>query len=253
MNGRHDRIVDFIGAKGEASVQELANEFNVSLMTVRRDLMLLEQAGRVTRTHGGAILSRPGVVAFSFLERGERCAAEKQAIAGVIAAMIKPGSTVALDSGTTTLEVAKAMAGIEGATVLTSSLAIAAELYTREGLETVLLGGAARKGSPDLTGWLTEENLKRFHVDFAVVGADGVTREGAYTTAVDLARICQSVLASGTTSILAVDHSKIGRPSFSRFAELNAFDHIVTDTAVPAASRRWLKAAAKNVIYAKVK
>lgn len=106
MNGRHDRIVEFVGARGEASVQELADRFGVSLMTVRRDLMLLEEGGRVTRTHGGAILTRPGVVAFSFQERGDRCAAEKRAIAEAAARMIKPGSTVALDSGTTTLEVA---------------------------------------------------------------------------------------------------------------------------------------------------
>jgi DeoR family fructose operon transcriptional repressor len=253
MNRRHERIVEFIGVKSNASVQELADHFKVSLMTVRRDLKTLEQGGRLTRTHGGAILSRPGVVEFSFVERGERCAAEKRAIAAAAAAMIKSGSTVALDSGTTTLEVAKAMVGIGGITVLTSSLAIAAELYAHEGVETVLLGGSARRGSPDLTGWLTEENLRRFHVDFAIVGADGITRDGVYTTAIDLARICHSVLASGTTSILVVDHTKVGRPSFSRFAEVKEFDHIISDTGVPAKARRWLNSAAKNVIYVRAK
>ncbi|MDQ1258074.1 MAG: hypothetical protein QG656_2683 [Candidatus Hydrogenedentes bacterium] len=251
MNIRHSRIVDHIGAREEASVQELARRFGVSVMTIRRDLLLLEQAGRVTRTHGGAILSKPRIAEFAFVERGERYAEEKRAIARAAAARIEPGHTVALDSGTTTLEVAKTLAGIERLTVLTSSLAIASVLYAHENIETVLLGGTPRRGSPDLTGWLTEQNLRQFHVDHAIVGADGVIRDGAYTSAVDLSRICQAVLASGASSMLVADHSKIGRPSFSRYAGLDAFDLIVTDTGVPRAARRWLDQAAKKVVYAR--
>ncbi len=252
MNLRHDQIVDYLRAHDGASVQALAKQFQVSLMTIRRDLMLIERAGCVTRTHGGAILAKPRVVEFTFLEREQRHAAEKRAIARHLASLIRPGSTVALDSGTTTLEVAKAIAGIEGLTVLTSSLAIASVLYTHEPLALVLLGGVCRTGSPDLTGWLIEQNLKQFHVDYAIVGADGVTRDGAFTTAVDISRVCQAVLAAGACSILVADHSKIGKPSFSRFAGLQDFDLILTDAAVPAAHRRWLSRAAKQVTYVKL-
>ena len=252
INVRHDCIVEYVGARGNASVSELASHFRVSVMTIRRDLMLLEQAGRLTRTHGGAVLSKLGVVEFAFVERGELHSEEKHAIAREVASRIRPGSTLALDSGTTTLEVAKAVTSIERLTVLTSSLAIASVLCAQANVEMVLLGGTARKGSPDLTGWLTEENLKRFHVDYAIVGADGVTREGAYTTAVDLARICQAVMSAGSRSFLVADYSKIGRPSFSRYATLKQFDYIVTDARVPVADRHWLTGAAKNVTYVKV-
>lgn len=251
-NVRHDQIVEHIRVHGVALVQELAEAFAVSVMTIRRDLALLEEAGRVTRTHGGAILSKPRVVEFTFLEREQQHAAEKHAIAREVAARIRPGSTVALDSGTTTLEVAKALVGLEGLTVLTSSLAIASVLYPHDTITMVLLGGVSRKRSPDLTGWLVEQNLKQFHVDYAIVGADGITRDGAYTTAVDISRVCQAVLAAGECRILVADASKMGRPSFSRYAELSSFRQIVTDASVPTAARRWLARGGQKVTYVKL-
>ncbi len=252
MNARHERIVAFLGGRGEASVQDLAEHFDVSLMTIRRDLALLERAGRLTRTHGGAVLSKPGVVEFAFVEKGERFAAEKRAIAREAARLVQPGMSVALDSGTTTLEVAKAIRSIDGITVLTSSLAIASVLYAQDNVELVLLGGTARKGSPDLTGWLTEENLKQFKVDLAIVGADGVTPDGAYTKAVDLTRVCQAVMAAGQRTILVLDHSKLGKTSFARFTTLNRIDHLITDAGAASPTRKWLSKAVSNITYAKV-
>jgi DeoR/GlpR family transcriptional regulator of sugar metabolism len=248
-NVRFERIVDFVNRNGEASAQALAEHFGVSPVTIRRDLMLLERSGRVTRTHGGAIPSKPGVVEFAFQERGARNAEEKHAIALAVALSLKPGCTVALDSGTTTLEVAKAISSLEGLTVLTCSLAIAAVLQAYDSVETVLLGGTLRRGSPDLTGWLTEETLQRFRVDYAIVGADGITPEGAYASAVDLARICEAVLKAGTSTVLVADHSKMGRPSFVRYATLKQFDRVVTDSGVPATARKWLNTSARQVEY----
>jgi DeoR/GlpR family transcriptional regulator of sugar metabolism len=251
MNARHDRIIDFIAARGEGSVPQMARKFGMSVMTIRRDLMLLEQAGRLTRTHGGAVLSKHGIVEFAFAEKGRQFGEEKRAIALAVAAQVQPGMAVSLDSGTTTLEVAKALTAITPLTVLTSSLAIASVLYAHESLELVLLGGTVRKGSPDLTGWLTEENLKQFHVDLAIVGADGVSRDGAFTSSVNLTRVCQAVMAGAERTILAVDHSKFQRASFTRFAALRDFECVVTDAGTPAPTRKWLSAAAKRVVYTK--
>ena len=103
VNVRNDQLIHYVTERGEASVEELAARFRVSAATIRRDLMLLEQAGHLRRTHGGAIPSRTGVVEFAFSERGEQHAEEKRAIGRRVAGMIEPGSTVALDSGTTTL------------------------------------------------------------------------------------------------------------------------------------------------------
>lgn len=255
MNVRHDRIEKFIGSHGEVSVQEIANHFEVSLMTVRRDLMMLEEVGRIRRTHGGAILSKPGIVEFAFTERFEQHTYEKQAIAQEVSRMIQPGSTVAIDNGSTALAVAegltKAFSG-QPLTILTCSLAIASVLYAHDNIDLVFLGGTPRKGSPDLVGWLTEENLRRFQVDYAIIGADGVTPDGVYARVIELTRICQSILKSGRTSILTVDHSKINKASFSKYASLRQIDHVVTDTLVSAKDRSWLNRLARNVIYVEV-
>ncbi|MCA9429493.1 MAG: DeoR/GlpR transcriptional regulator [Candidatus Omnitrophica bacterium] len=251
-HNRHAEIIDHLLEAGEASVLDLAQRFHVSLMTIRRDLAQLETAGKLTRTHGGAVLSKAGIVEFAFQEQGRQRAAEKCAIAKEAAGWIEPGMSVSLDSGTTTLEVAKALSTIQPLTVLTSSLAIASVLYACEGIELVLLGGTVRHGSPDLTGWLTEENLREFHVDLAIVGADGVTSKGAFTRHVDQTRVCQAMLAGAKRSLLTADSSKFGNPAFTRFAKLTDFDGIITDSGLPAKEKRWLTKAANDVIVTKV-
>jgi len=246
---RHEEIVEALNLHGGASAEELAERFGVSLVTMRRDLRHLEESGRIRRTHGGARLSKTSVVEFAYVERGSRNAVEKRAIARELANMIPPESTVAFDSGTTTLEVARAIVDIQGLTVVTNSLAIASVLYAQESIETILVGGTARRKSPDLTGRLTTENLKRFRVDYAVLGADGVNEEGVYTNAVDVGQVCEAVLAAGTKAILLADNSKINRPAFYRYAQVTDFDLIITDEGVTADQRNWLDEAAESVTY----
>jgi len=158
MNPRHQKILDRLHQQGEVAVQELAEAFGVTPMTIRRDLDFLAEQNRLTRTHGGAMRSAPAVIEFAFLERNRERIAEKQAIARNAAALVEPGMTLVLDIGTTTLEVARSIASVPDLTVLTSSLAIASALYGRENINLTLLGGGVRRNSPDLSGPLTEEN-----------------------------------------------------------------------------------------------
>jgi DeoR family transcriptional regulator, fructose operon transcriptional repressor len=252
MNLRYDSTLQFLRDNGDASVQELADHFEVSVMTIRRDLAALEQSGKLKRTHGGAVLSKEGIVEFTFERKGKKFSTEKRAIAQEVAKLIHPGMSISLDSGTTTLEVAKAIAGIESLTVLTSSLAIASVLYAHENIELVLLGGRARKGNPDLTGWLTEENSKRFHVDMTIIGADGINQTGAFTTAVDITKVCQALIEGGEKGILVADHTKFDKPSFAKFASLKDFDHIITDEGMRSATRKWLSKHANKITYSKI-
>ena len=253
-NPRHKAILDILASGGDTSVQDLAGRFGVSLMTIRRDLALLEREGELTRTHGGAVLSKAGVVEFAFEARAKEHAAEKRAIGEAVASMIRPGMAISLDTGSTTLEVARAtvlaLGNRDPLTVLTSSLVIASALYAHDNVDLVLLGGTARKGSPDLTGWLTEENLKRFRVDLAVLGADGLTQDGAFTTDVNVARVSQAMAAGAQRTVLAADHSKFEKTAFVCFAPWTKFTHVVTDDQVPPPVRRWLNKAVKHVVYA---
>lgn len=236
--------------RGEVSVQELASRFAVSDMTIRRDLFSLEKRGELTRTHGGAVISKSGIIEFAFKNKERLYAEEKKAIAREAASFIEPGMTITLDTGTTTLEVARAIVGIRNLTVLTSSLVIASTLYAHDHIELVLLGGSVRKGNPDLSGWLTEENLKRFRVDLAVIGADGADRQGIFTTDMNVARVSQTMIAGAQRTALVIDHSKFSKSAFVQFARWNQIDVLITDWGTPAASKKWVKKSAKRVIFA---
>ncbi|MCX7804465.1 MAG: DeoR/GlpR family DNA-binding transcription regulator [Planctomycetota bacterium] len=251
MNARQAEILEILQRDGKASVQALARRFRVNAMTIRRDLVALQATGRVARTHGGAMLARTGVVEFAFAEKARRNMEQKKAIAAEIAGLVPPGSTVSLDTGTTTLEAARAIAGIPGLTVLTSSLAIASALYARENVNLVLLGGTVRKNSPDLSGPLTEDNLRKFRVSIAVLGADGASPEGVFTLDEGVARVSRAMIAGAEKTILAADSSKFSAAAFVRFAEWSDIDIVVTDEGAPPSVRGWLEKKAGRVIYAR--
>ena len=221
-------------------------------MTIRRDLEWLEKQGSLTRTHGGAILSRPAVIEFAFLERNRSRLDEKQAIAREVASMVTRGMAITLDTGTTTLEVAKAIAGIPALKVVTSSLAIASVLYTCDNIDLVLLGGNVRKNSPDLSGSLTEENLLHFRTDIAVLGADGADHDGLYTTDMAIASVSRAIIGGAARAIAVVDSSKFQRRSFVKFSSWSSIECLVTDEGATPADRQWIDEHLSDVRYVKV-
>jgi DeoR/GlpR family transcriptional regulator of sugar metabolism len=194
--------------------------------------------------------SRAGIVEFSYRENLNRNAEQKRAIAQVVARAVQPGMTVLLDTGSTTLDVARAIAGVPRLTILTTSLMIAAALHTQENIELILLGGTVRRDSPDLSGPLTEENLARFRVNLAVLGADGVSPDGAFTDSMTVARVSRAIIKAAERAVLTIDGSKFGRAALVRYAEWREFGQVVTDTGVPRSVRKWLNRKGPEVVYA---
>ncbi len=119
-----------------------------------------------------------------------------------------------------------------------------------EKLELIHLGGTVSQGSPDLTGLLTEENLKGFRADLAFLGADGVDAEGLYTESQSIARVSQAMIASTQKSLLVATHSKFGKTAFVRFAKWKDLDSVIVGGQITAVQRRWLKKGVKEVIEA---
>jgi len=246
MNPRHQKIIDRLHAQGEVSVQDLAEAFGVTAMTIRRDLDFLAAQNRLTRTHGGAMRSAPAVIEFAFLERSRERVAEKQAIARGAAALVEPGMTLVLDTGTTTLEVARAIAGVPDLTVLTTSLAIASALYGRENISLILLGGSVRRNSPDLSGPLAEENLRHFRTHLAILGADAADRDGLFTSDQAIAAVSRAMIACAEETVLVADSEKFARRAFVHFADWAEITHLVTDGGLGKDDRRWLAKAGVN-------
>lgn len=240
MIARHQRILELLQLQREVSVQALAQQFRVSPITIRRDLDLLAREGSLVRTHGGAVLSPASIIEFAFQQRAQACTTEKAAVARYMASVVQPGMTIVVDTGSTALEVARAVAGTPRLRVLTSSLAIASALHGRPNIDLVLLGGTVRHHSPDLTGPLTEENLRQFQTDLAILGADALNREGLYTSDLGIARISRAMIGCAGESWLVADSSKLTRRSFVKFAGWSDIHHLVTDEHLAPTDREWL-------------
>jgi DeoR/GlpR family transcriptional regulator of sugar metabolism len=225
-------IRDRFAQQPSVSIAELAQEFTVSEMTIRRDLDALQDKAQIQRTHGGAVLTERMMFEFDYRERRERNRAEKCAIAAEARKLVQPGQRVILDNGTTTLELAALLQDGQNLTVITPSLAVASELQHAAGVEVVLLGGILREGSPDLTGPVTEHSLEMFAVDIAFQGADAIGDDGAiYNSDLRLARVDKMMRRIARRSIILADHTKLGRTELGRSGTLADIDTFITDHA----------------------
>jgi DeoR/GlpR family transcriptional regulator of sugar metabolism len=215
----------------EVSIDGLAGRFGVSGMTIRRDLELLESRGDVIRTHGGAAPAKRLTFEFSFREKQNRNSHQKSCIAGRAAAHIQDGQVVILDTGTTTLEIARQLMGHRSVTVITTSLAIVSTLQFAAGVRTVLLGGFLRGGSPDLHGPLTEQNVEMFRADLAFMGADAVDLDGStYADDLQVVNLDRKMAANAAQVIVVADSSKFGGNGMCRIFGPEDYDSIISDS-----------------------
>lgn len=234
------------------SIAELAGDFGVSEMTVRRDLATMEDRLHVQRTHGGAILTERMMLEFSYRERREQNRAAKCAIAAEARKLVQPGHRIILDTGTTTLELAALLRDGENLIVITPSLAAASELQDAPGVEVILLGGSMRRGSPDLTGPATEHCLEFFSADLAFQGAEGIGHDGAiYNTDLRLARVDKLMRRVSRQVCLLADRTKIGMTALARSGTLAEVDWFITDAGPQTAPMRHFARLGPRIITVK--
>ena len=226
---RQKKIVDAITENGEGSIPEFAQQFNVSEMTIRRDLDQLAEEGRVIRTHGGATLAGQVSFEFSFLKRQKQNQTEKKAIAKRAANIVQDGQSVMLDSGTTTLAIARALRSKKDLTVITSSLPIASELQYHKNIRVLLLGGYLRSDTPDLEGALTESNLEQLRADITFLGADGIDQKGhAYNASLAVGRMLTKMATSSAEVYVVADSGKLGRTALTRYGNIAQWSGLIT-------------------------
>jgi len=221
-------------SKKDVSTFDLASRFNVSEMTIRRDLKQLEAEGIAIPCYGGAVAAQRITFEFNFEKHRRTHLKEKKRIGEAAVDEIKSGQTIFLDTGTTTLELAKAMTNESiQFTVVTASLAIASELWARSNITLQLLGGQVRGSNPDLVGPLTELMLEKLTADIAFLGSDGVSpSRGSFASDLETARIAERMVACAKRVIVVCDSSKIGRVGLVRYAGLNELNFLITDNNV---------------------
>ena len=235
---RQDHIARFVEEHGRARVAELAVRFAVSGVTIRKDLLVLESAQRLVRTHGGAIAidrSRPEL-SFDIRERLQ--AEEKVRIGAAGAELVQDGESIVMDASTTALSVARQLKGRPGwsqLTIITNGLRIASELAGHPGITVLMLGGRVRWEALSVVGQLGDGLFDRINVQKAFLGAAGFTVESGLADATDEeAQIKRSMVSAAREVIAIVDHTKWGRAAFATFCPTNQIGLVLTDAAAPA-------------------
>ncbi|MBO1264435.1 DeoR/GlpR transcriptional regulator [Proteiniclasticum sp. SCR006] len=225
---RQRKIIEMMEESSSLKVAELAAHFDVSESTIRRDLQELEEHQILKRTHGGAVSIQKRGFEPTFKEKKEEFSHEKKRIGELAAELVEDGYSVILDTGTTTLEIAKRIRN-KKITVITNSLDIAEELSEVENIELIMTGGTLRGNTRAMVGYLTENTLKNFRADIAFIGANGITgKDGATTPNHVEAMTKRAMIASANRVYLVADTSKFGNVSFAVITPVNQITGIIT-------------------------
>lgn len=228
---RKNAILKLIQAGKPVKIGELCQQFGISESTARRDLQEMEDAGLIQRTHGGAISARLGIE-LSFREKEIQGLEEKRKIAQLASELVREGETVLLDSGTTTLEIARRLAG-KKITIATNSIDIVQLFPDDSPVEVIVLGGTWRKATRSLVGYLTNETMQRIHFDKVFLAANGIDAKCGVTTPNPVeAETKRQFVRAGNEIILVADHSKIGQHGLYQICKLDELDWLITDDGI---------------------
>lgn len=239
---RRRAILHALNRDGRVLVKDLAENFQISQITIRKDLEVLHAHGLLHRTHGGALPPSSGALSdLSVQEKEKLHRAEKVRIAQAAVRLVEEGQSILLDSGTTTMAIARALRHFRRLTVITNAINIAAELANSE-IEVILTGGTVRKNSFSLVGPLAEETLHHLSADILFLGVDGFdTRLGLSTPNLQEAKVNRVMVEISRRVIAVCDSSKFGRRSLSTIVPPNAIHHVITDKKIAETDCRNLK------------
>ena len=231
IEDRHRQIVEQVRGAGRVLVTELAEHFDVTPETIRRDLTALDRSGALRKVHGGAIPA-PALPETGVTQREQVNPTAKQAIARAALARLAPksGTTLLIDAGTTTGSLARLLPGDSDLTVITNSVLTAACLAGAGRTRVRILGGQLRGLTQAAVGPEAVEALSTLRVDVAVLGANGLS---AATPDPDEATVKRAMVRSARQVVALVDSTKIGQEHLVSFASLDDIDLLVTDVELP--------------------
>ncbi|KYG89315.1 transcriptional regulator [[Bacillus] sp. KCTC 13219] len=245
---RRELILEQLNVNEKIEIDQLVEQLNVSAMTIRRDLNILEAEEKIIRTHGGAVLNKPLVNEVSFQIKETKYSQQKKRIAQTALQYIKDHSTILLDAGTTNLEIAKRLKGKRNLTVLTNDIRIAVELMDSD-IKVIVTGGELQNNTGAIFGPLTEQVLKNIHVDQFFLGSHAVHIDAGITAPTfEKASMKQLMIECAEATLLVVDSSKFDQKSLAKVCDLFSIDGIITDDGIPAQYMETLKEKCEVII-----
>jgi Transcriptional regulators of sugar metabolism len=247
---RRRLIVDLVEQQGRATVEELATRFGTSTVTIRADLDALARSSAIARSHGGALPVAPATNDTPLNIKETRWHAQKLRIGQAAAKMIRDGETIILDSGSTTVEIARQIRQMkfESLTVITNALNIALELSGLPHIRVMMLGGLLRDTSYSLVGPDAEQALSKLSADKLFLGVDGLDPVVGVTTPDPLEASLNALMIRVSRETIAVlDASKLGQRSLSVITTVQHLHRVITDTSAEAKAVESLRAAGVEV------
>ena len=226
LNERERVILDRLSADGSVTVTNLARDLELSEVTIRGDLKVLEEKGWINRTRGGAAAA----LHRDILERQRVFPERKNAIARAAADLVRDGDVIMIEAGTTTALIARYLAGKRDVHIVTNSTLVFSYARMNPSLQITMTGGEFRRATESLVGPIALDTIARLNVRLAFVGTDGFTLERGMTThLMEGAEIVKAMKAHAQTTVLTADSSKYGRIGFSNVLPLSTMDLILTD------------------------
>jgi len=239
---RQNKVLQYVKKHRVATVATLAQHFDVHEATIRRDLSLLEKQGKLKRTHGGGMVEDEVHSEPPFGERESEQFAEKQRIGEKAATYVESGDNIILDSGSTTLHIARAIKEKEDITVITNDVNIAAELRFSENIKVIVTGGVLFHESYMLNGMITDEVLEKLHVNIAFIATPAFHHQFGLTHFDEqLVPAKRGMIEAGKRIIVVTDHTKIDRVSLHQVAPISEIDTIITTNELDESSKESLK------------
>ena len=219
IDSRREKILTILQEHGKVSVAELSELLGVTVVTIRKDLDSMNEAGQLARVSGGAVLS---VAANPSDYMHIKNQAEKRRIAEVLSEIIKDGDTIFINSGSTCVEAARALQKKKFLNVVTNAFDVAKILNNTPGFRVLLLGGELNSTFNFTYGSDAQEQLSHYKADWSILSIDGISTNGGITTChAEEAIIDRMMIAASKQVIIAADHSKVGTAGFSKVCEVN--------------------------------
>lgn len=228
INERRDEILKILGDRDYVTVEEFSRLLSVSAVTIRTDLTSLEESGLLMRTHGGAMkISMKGearLISNTMIENEM----EKKAIAEKAASLIKPGNTIIIDSGSTTIHLIEHLKG-KNITVVTNNLLVLEKLKSEDDIKIIALGGSLRRESMGTVGPLAEMAIKALNVDIYFMGAAAYNRSSITSSDISESSLKRDMMDASDKVVFLADSSKFGKRAFSNICSWHDIDTFISD------------------------
>ncbi len=230
---RRTQILKILRANGRVKVDELKRRFRTSAVTIRNDLNELDQKGLVQRSHGGAVSPDTILRESPLYERLKAQSEEKRRIGAMAATLINDGETIILDSGTTTLEIARQIKNKQGLQILTNGVNVAVELLDARGVQMFIAGGTVRGDSASIVGRSTEEMFDQFAADKLFLSGAGCDPDfGVSGANLEETMVNRAMLRIAREVILVSDATKFSKRSMSRITAFTEIDTVISDVSL---------------------